>query len=91
MSDKIYCGNGRIVSGKFGDIIKISMHRNDLKRIAEYMNENETDWINLELKRKKSPVDGKPTHSLQIDTWKPNVTKAEPVNPSAEPSNDLPF
>ena len=70
--DKIYCGSGKIVSGKFGKIIKISLSTDDLAKIEQYKRDNNLNWVNLELKEKREPQQGKPTHYLVIDTWKPN-------------------
>lgn len=77
MEDKIYCGSGRVISGKFGDIIKISMHREDIVKIIAHMKSEQSDWINLEMKEKKEPQQGKPTHYIQVDTWKPSEKKTE--------------
>lgn len=88
--EKIYCGTGRIINGTFGQLIKISMHRDDLKKIAEYMNNEKSDWVNLELKEKKNKGEGKATHYLQVDTWKPNMgtLKADAPTPAPVPALD---
>jgi len=95
MADKIYCGSGRIVTGKFGQIIKISLSKEDINKIVSYMNQNGSEWANLEMKEKQNPVAGKPTHYLQIDDWKPEAKQAEqaPVRTESVESDDdsLPF
>lgn len=92
--EKIYCGSGRIVSGKFGQIIKISLSKEDINKIVQHMNNSGSNWANLEMKEKKSPEQGKPTHYLQVDTWKPNQSAPSPSYAEPEPvstSDDLPF
>lgn len=86
MSDeKIFCGSGRIVSTKFGDVPKISLSKEDVNKIFKYMKENNLEWINLEMKAKKETEQGKPTHYLQVDTWKPEK-KTDPKT-----DDDLPW
>ena len=86
MSDeKIFCGSGRIVSTKFGDVPKISLSKEDVNKIFKYMKENNLEWINLEMKAKKETEQGKPTHYLQVDTWK-TEKKTEPKT-----DDDLPW
>lgn len=70
MSETIYCGNARKVSGKFGEITKVSISKEDINKIVAYMKSNGLDWVNLDIKEKKNPS-GKNTHSVSIDTWKP--------------------
>lgn len=100
MDEKIYCGAGRIVSGKFGDITKISLNKDNINSMVKYMKENNLEWINLELKEKKEKQEGKPTHYLQVDTWKPEakpkpeVTHTPEVIVDLDPASDedgLPF
>lgn len=88
--DKIYCGSGRIVTTKFGNIMKLAMHRDDLKKIAQYMNEEKSDWINLSVLEKQNKVEGKPTHYVVVDTWKPNQD-AKQAPEAGGSGNELPF
>ena len=89
MDEKIYCGAGRIVSGKFGDITKISLSKDNINSMVKYMKENGLDWINLELKEKKEKQEGKPTHYLQVDTWKPEAKPKPEVTHDPEVIVDL--
>lgn len=92
--DKIYCGNGRIVNTKFGELTKISFSKSDINKMVEHMKSENSEWINLVLKEKQSPEQGKPTHYLEVDTWKPDVN-AKPDKSSAkvkvEDDDSLPF
>lgn len=71
MSDKIYCGSAKIIKTHYGDLLKASMHKEDINKIVKWMKENESDWVNFVIKEKREPIEGKPTHYLEIDTWKP--------------------
>ncbi len=82
MADNIYCGNGRLFSGKFGVVPKISMSKKDIDTILLYMKTNNLEWVNLEMLEKKNKEDKKPTHYVKIDTWKPEQN--EPVNTQAK-------
>jgi hypothetical protein len=73
--EAIYAGTAKLVATKFGEMTKVSFNRTDLEKLTKYMNENDTEWVNLVIKEKKEKVEGKPTHYLQVDEWKPNTTK----------------
>jgi succinate dehydrogenase flavin-adding protein (antitoxin of CptAB toxin-antitoxin module) len=73
--DAIYAGTAKLVATKFGEMTKVSFNRTDLEKLTKYLNENDTEWVNLVIKEKKEKVEGKPTHYLQVDDWKPSATK----------------
>ena len=83
--EKIYCGNGKVITTKFGPMTKISMHKDDINKIVGYMKANGLEWINMNFKEKREPKEGKPTHYLEVDTWKP-TQQAEPVQ--QQPADD---
>ena len=64
--EKIYGGNAKIVTTEFGDIWKVSQNRSDLEKLLKYMNDNDTEWVNLDIKEKPNKVEGKPTHYLEL-------------------------
>lgn len=64
--EKIYGGNAKIVKTQFGDIWKVSQNRSDLEKLLKYMNDNDTEWVNLDIKEKPTKVEGKPTHYLEL-------------------------
>lgn len=70
MSDKIYVGSGKVVKTNFGELTKLSFSEEDLQKMK--MNLNERGYVNLVLKQKQNPVEGKPTHYMEVDNWKPN-------------------
>ncbi len=78
MSDKIYCGSAKIVPTQYGELTKVSFHKDDINKMVSYMKENGGDWINLVVKEKKEKVQGKATHYLEVDTWKPTPQGSDP-------------
>ncbi len=74
MSEKVFIGSGKIVKTKFGDLTKISFSESDIDKLKANLNNG---WINLVVKEKNpdKQVAGKPTHYLEVDTWKPNTDK----------------
>ena len=67
--EKIYLGNGRILQTQFGILPKVSFNRKDLEKMLKYLNENDTEWINLDMKEKKEKTEGKATHYLEISNY----------------------
>ena len=63
---KIYGGNAKIITTKFGDMWNVSQNRSDLENLLKYMNDNDTEWVNLDIKEKKEIVEGKATHYLEV-------------------------
>jgi hypothetical protein len=94
---KIYGGNAKIIQTKFGQMTKISQSRSDLEKLLKYLNENDTEWVNLVLKEKTEKVEGKPTHYLEVDEWKPvqvankNQSNFKPVEKRIVENDALPF
>lgn len=92
MSDKVFIGSGKIVKTKFGDLTKISFSESDIDKLKANLNNG---WINLVVKEKNpdKQVAGKPTHYLEVDTWKPNTDKdgGQSVSQFQQASDDLPF
>ena len=100
-TDKIYCGSAKIVHTQYGELTKVSFHKDDINKMVSHMRSEGGDWINLVIKEKKDKAEGKPTHYLEIDTWKPtqqptqqNDSQAKPQAPAQDLANDdddLPF
>jgi hypothetical protein len=63
---KIYGGNAKLVQTRFGEIWKVSQSRKDLEGLLQYLNDNDAEWVNLDIKEKPQIVEGKPTHYLQV-------------------------
>lgn len=87
MSDKIYCGSGKIINTKFGALTKISFTEKDIQVLKDNL---VNGWVNLVLKEKQNKVEGKPTHYLQIDTWKKENTNSG-IQDAEVINDDLPW
>ena len=85
MSDKIYCGTGRVQITRFGDLLKLNLHRDDIQKIVNWMNENSSEWASLTVKEKREKVEGKPSHYIELDTWV--ADNARPALPPQEPED----
>ena len=71
MSDKIYVGSGKVVKTNFGELTKLSFSEEDINKMRQ--NLNERGYVNLVLKQKQNPMEGKPTHYMEVDNWKPAI------------------
>jgi len=92
MADKIYCGSAKIVNTQYGELTKISFNKDDINKIVGHMKSEKSDWINLVVKKKQNVVEGKPTHYLEVDDWKPNTEpKSVPKAMAQKEEDDLPF
>ena len=97
MSDKIYCGSAKVVPTQYGELTKVSFHKDDINKMLQYMKDNNGDWINLVIKAKKEPQEGKATHYLEVDTWKPKQGQEQPqaqevrTQESNQSGDSLPF
>lgn len=93
MTDKLFCGSAKEQTTKFGKMLKISFSKKDLEMLNSQLNNG---WVNCVVKEKKDKVEGKPTHYLEIDLWKPKEgavgTTANPVvKNNLTESSDFPF
>ena len=94
---KVYGGNAKKIQTKFGEMWKVSQSRKDLETLLKYLNDNDSEWVNLVLKEKQEKAEGKPTHYLEVDDWKPvqvaNKNKANfrPVEKKIVETDSLPF
>ena len=70
---KQYCGSRKIITTKFGEMTKLSFSKKDLEILQN--NLNDKGWVNCNLQKKKEAEQGKPTHYLIIDNYKPTETK----------------
>jgi len=99
MEPKIYCGSGKTKSGQYGEFFSVSICLSDLP--AEHITtaKNGKKYINLNINKKQAPDQYGKDLSVQVDTWKPDATKAAPAavaTPAVSVTNsedfgDLPF
>jgi hypothetical protein len=88
---KIYGGNAKIITTKYGEMTKISQSRSDLEKLLAYLNANDSEWVNLVLKEKQEKVEGKPTHYLEVDDWKPVQVANKMTEKRIVETDNLPF
>lgn len=67
--DTIFCGSGKAIQTQYGELLKLSIGPKDLETINK--NTNEKGWINLIVKKRKEVGKYGETHSISVDTWKP--------------------
>ena len=95
--NKIYGGNAKLVKTKFGEIWKVSQSRKDLEGLLKYLNDNDAEWVNLDIKEKPQIVEGKPTHYLEvwqreaIQVANKNEANFRPIEKRIVEDNKLPF
>jgi len=82
--DKIYCGSG--IEKFDGKLIEITINLSDLPKehIFEYEGKK---YIKLKVQKKKEADKFGKTHSVEVNTWKPDAKKEEPESKK----DDLPF
>lgn len=92
MADKIYCGNGKKITTKYGDMMRLSISEADLKLLQDNI---ENGWVNVKVFERREPSQTGMTHYLVIDDWKPDqrsdVPKPEAAEPTVTKTDDLPF
>ena len=101
MADKIYVANGKTKKFNNGSsVVKFALNLTEIGNSKEYFYEiNGTKYINLEIGKKKvSPDQYGKTHSVTVDTFKPDASKktVEPVlmdqgRDADELNDDIPF
>jgi len=84
---KLYVGGAKEVSGNFGAFHKISFNKDDLELMMN--NLNEKGWVNLNMNKRKEPSTYGQTHSLVIDTWKPQQTQQNQQNSNFHNQNNF--
>lgn len=88
--EKTFVGSAKIVTTKFGEMTKVSFSEKDIETLKANLSKG---WVNCVIKEKKNKVEGKPTHYLEIDNWKPTEQSAgiKPHNNDTPQHDDLPF
>jgi hypothetical protein len=68
METKTFVGSAKIVTTKYGEVTKVSFSEKDIETLKANLSNG---WVNCLIKEKKNKVEGKATHYLEIDNWKP--------------------
>ncbi len=99
MADKIYCGNGKKITTRYGDMMRLSLSESDLQALQDNL---ENGWVNVKVCERREPSQSGMTHYLEVDTWKPNQDRddaapaaakapAKPAQTDEVSAEDLPF
>lgn len=97
MTEKQFCGNARTKETQYGPLTTLSFSASDLEVLKKNLDKG---WVRATVKEKRVQQEGKPTHYIEVDTWKPTqqppVNGASPLNGDManqfnEESDDLPF
>jgi hypothetical protein len=98
MADKIYCGNGKKITTRYGDMMRLSISESDLQALQDNL---ENGWVNVKVCERREPSQSGMTHYLEVDTWKPNqdrdggndapAAKPTPAQTEEVSAEDLPF
>ena len=88
---KIFGGNAKVITTKYGEMWKVSQNRSDLEKLLQYMNDNDTEWVNLDIKEKPQKVEGKATHYLEL--YQKDLVQSEnkPTEKKIIENDNLPF
>lgn len=88
---KVFVGSGSEKTTQYGKMLKLSFSKKDIETLNA--NLSEKGWVNVVVKEKKEKVEGKPSHYLEIDNWKPTPQGATSSSQAKveEDSNNLPF
>jgi hypothetical protein len=94
---KIYGGNAKKIQTKFGEMWKVYQSRKDLENLLKYLNDNDAELVNLDIKEKPQKVEGKATHYLEV--WQKeavqvankNEANFRPVEKRIVETDSLPF
>jgi hypothetical protein len=77
MSDKIYCGSGKRI-GTYGTV-SISICLDDIPAEYKTKSKNGKVYVNLNVNEKREADQYGKTHSVTVDTWKPDAPKSAPT------------
>ena len=85
MADKIYCGKAKEVEGNYGTYYRINLCVSDIPEEHITTLQNGKQYVNLDLSMMRAKDDKGNTHTLTVNTWKPDK-KAEqkPAPPSQQ-------
>jgi hypothetical protein len=80
MSDKIYCGSGKRV-GNYGTIA-VSVCLDDIPAEYKQKSKNGKTYVNIRIDEKREVDQYGKSHSVTVDTWKPDAPKSAPSRPA---------
>ena len=77
MNDKIYCGSGRVF-GRY-NTLGLSICIDDIPHDYITEGKNGKRYVRVNVNQKKEIDKYGKTHSVEVDTWKPNNQQAAPA------------
>lgn len=90
MAEKIYVGSGK-KSPQY-DITSISVCLSDIPKEHITKSQNGKSYVNLKVSAKREPDQYGKTHSVEVDTWKPEEKpKAQPAPQVKDSTDELPW
>ncbi len=87
MSEKIYCGSGKVF-GRFNSI-NLSVCLDDIPSEYKKTSKNGKVYCNLILQQKKNVDQYGNTHCIEVDTWKPNSNNQKNVGHVNHPAGKV--
>jgi hypothetical protein len=81
--EKVFCGTGRSIQTQYGELLKLSFTSEDLKKMEGKL---ENGWVNVLVKKRRTPSESGLTHYLEVDNWKPDPSKFK--NKTDDPKSD---
>ena len=100
--EKIFCGSAKLIYFNDGNhMTKATFSRDDVQKLMKFLDDENKDWVSINIKSKKNQVEGKPTHYCEIDLWKRDENYQQPQQsqqpqeqksqPYVDVSNDMPI
>ena len=71
-----YCGSGKMSGGQYPSL-QFALRAEDVQTL---FNNLDNGWVNITVGEKRNKVEGKPTHYLKINTWKPDPNRNQGGN-----------
>lgn len=87
MSERVYIGMAKSIETKYGKMLKVSIHQEDVAKLVTEASEN-SGWVNLDLKERREPSEKGWTHYFEVNRWSPDADKA---TTEVIEEDDLPF
>ena len=73
---KIYCGKGKEINGKYGAFYKISICVDEIPAEHIFKAKNGKRYATLNMSMMKQEDDRGNTHTIVVDTWKPDESRS---------------
>lgn len=78
MSDKVFFGNVKKITTKFGELVKIGFNRTDIEKLS---NNIKGDWVNLVIKQSRND---ETKFYITLDDYKPKQRESGNVQSSPD-------